>query len=111
MRRLSRSRVIDDLSYIVGRARPGVAARAWTVQGVTCVAERHSHAGASYGFHIEVLLLTAQRPAWRAMLVSEFWDAGDARTLHSGKWLKLLAGKQPDVMAWIERNREVETAG
>lgn len=105
MKRLSRAQVIGDLEFIVTRARPALNVRAWSVAGVSCEADRHSHIGRAYAFHMDVLVLTARRPAWKLLLASQFWDAGAAPTVHVGKWLKL-QDKQADVAAWIERNHD-----
>lgn len=106
MKRLSRARVIGDLEFIVGRERPALNVRSWDVAGVSCEASRHTCSGSAYGFHLDILLLRARRPGWKLLLVSEFWDAGAERTIHNSRWLKLLEGRQADVMAWIERNRD-----
>jgi hypothetical protein len=40
------------------------------------------------------------------ILVSEIWRRGDAETMHTTKWLKLLAGKPNDVLKWLSANRD-----
>jgi len=41
------------------------------------------------------------------IVVSKFWHRGNAKTLPSTKWLKLLSGKPTDVLKWIRTNAQV----
>ncbi len=104
MLRLSRARVIGDIEMIVDKACPGRGLHRWTAKGADCTVERHSFSGAGYGFQSEIFRLRA--PAWEVLLVSEFWRRGDGAAIHSTKWLKLLSGKNHDVLQWIAASRE-----
>lgn len=107
--RLSRARVINDVEFIVKNHRPSAIARSWSSAGALCRMERHSFGGADYGFHMEVLRVEVTgRGGWVLMIVDEFWEASETQTIHSSKWLKLLKGKQVDVLSWIDRNRDKE---
>lgn len=111
MLRLSRSRVIEDIEFIINRHNPVLGQRHWTADGVSCSLDKHSYLGGPYSFHTDVLrleTLPATRPNWQLMVVSEFWEDTTAETIRSTKWLKLLHGKQGDVVGWIARNRDTE---
>ncbi len=109
MLRLSRARVIGDIELIVNKACPARGLSRWTAKGADCAVERHSYSGGGYGFQAEILRVscpTASRPKWEVLLVSEYWRRGDGESIHATKWLKLLAGKNNDVLKWIGANRE-----
>lgn len=113
MLRLSRSRVIEDIEFIINRHNPVLGQRHWTADGVSCGVEKHSYLGGQYSVHIDVLrleTLPATRPKWQLMIVNEFWQDATEATIRSTKWLKLLHGKQGDVIGWIARNRDNELA-
>lgn len=110
--RLSRARVINDVDFIVKGHRRSPTARSWTADGASCSAERHSFSSDAYCVHTEVLhVAVSGRSGWTLMIVDEFWEAGESQTIHSSRWLKLLKGKQSDVLSWIERNHERELHG
>jgi hypothetical protein len=104
MLRLSRARVIGDIETIVNKACPARGIHRWTAKGADCNIERHSFSGAGYGFQSEILRL--RHKAFEVLLVSEFWRRGDGEAIHSTKWLKLLSGKNNDVLKWIAGSRE-----
>jgi hypothetical protein len=96
MLRLSRSRVISDIEFIVNNPGPPLGQRKWISKGAECSVDRHSVCGGVYGFHIDILQvhLTAARSSnWKLLIVSEFWQDGAGGTSHSAKWLKILLGK------------------
>ncbi len=104
MLRLSRARVIGDIEMIVNRACPARGLHRWTARGADCTVERHSFSGAGYGFQSEILRV--RHSAWELLLVSEFWRRGDGEAIHSTKWLKLLSGRNNDVLKWIAGGRD-----
>lgn len=108
MLRLSRSRVISDLEFIVNNPGTALGQRRWTSKGAECSVDRHSFAGEDYSFHVDILQIripSTGRPSWKLLIVSEFWQGGNGGSLHSTKWLKLLHGKPGDVLKWISTNR------
>jgi hypothetical protein len=112
MARLSTRRMIGEIERIVEEGVPvGQDLRQWYVHGVDCTRERHRHSGPFYDFTIEVLMVDSQRctrAGWRLMLVTEWWHApGDGRDeWRATKWLKLVAGRQSDVAAWLRHYRD-----
>ncbi len=108
MLRLSRSRVISDIEFIINSPGPPRGQRKWTSKGAECSVDRHSFSGNVYSFHIDILQIrstAAGRSNWKLHIVSEFWQDGDGESTHSTKWLKLLLGKPNDVLKWISANR------
>ncbi|WP_298357020.1 hypothetical protein [Rhodoblastus sp.] len=108
MLRLSRARVIGDIERIVNEACPARGLHRWMAKGAECTVERHSFSGSGYGFQSEILRVRypATHPNWEVLQVSEFWRRGDGEAIHSTKWLKLLSGKNNDVLKWIAGSRE-----
>ena len=109
MQRLSRSRVISDIEFIINSPSPAVGKRKWTSKGAECSADRHSFVGAVYSFHVDILqvhLYATGSPKWKLLIVNEFWQGGEGESIHSTKWLKLLRGKPSDVLKWISANRD-----
>jgi hypothetical protein len=101
---LSRTRVIRDIEFVVNRPGPALGRRKWAAKGAECSVDHHSFSGELYGFHADILhvrMPATGRLIWELMLVTEFSRGGDRETLHSTKWLKLLSGKQVDVLRWI----------
>ena len=103
---LATSRMIGQILQVLRDGSPGHEARSWRVGPVACSRDRHRHAGASYTFGIEVLQAHgAERghPPWRLAIVSERWWAGESDVLiRDTTWLKLIAGKAADVVAWLK---------
>lgn len=108
MQRLSSSRVINDIEFIIDRPNPALGQRKWLAMGAECSIERHTFLGEVYGFHAEVLqirLPATGRASWKVIIVSELWQANDGENIHSTKWLKLLLGNPAEVLKWISANR------
>jgi hypothetical protein len=106
--RLSRSRVINDIEFIVNNPSPVLGQGKWTSKGAECSVDRHIFAGEVYSFHVDILqvrLPATGSPKWKLLIVSEFWQGGEGESIHSTKWLKLLRGKPGDVLKWISANR------
>jgi hypothetical protein len=106
--RLSRSRVICDIEFIIKNQGPAVGKRRWTSKGAECSVDRHNFAGEVYSFHVDILqvrLPATGAPKWKLLIVGEFWQGGDGESIHSTKWIKLLHGKPGDVLKWISANR------
>jgi hypothetical protein len=71
-------------------------------EGVECTRASHRHSGPDHSVTIDVLTLRHRgngRP-WHLILVSELWRAG-AVDLRATRWLKLVAGRQQDVLSWL----------
>jgi hypothetical protein len=109
MLRLSRSKVINDIEFIVDRPIVGVGPLRWETKGVDCLAERHAYRGQMYSFDLDVMRVRSQgvaRAKWELLIVTEYWrDAAD-ENIHTTKWLKLRTGKAADVTKWIADHRE-----
>jgi hypothetical protein len=106
--RLSRSRVISDIEFIINTPGPALGQRKWTSKGAECSVDRHSFAGEVYSFHVDILqvrLSTTGSPKWKLLIIGEFWQSSEGESIHSTKWLKLLHGKPNDVLKWISMNR------
>ena len=109
MLRLSRARVLGDIDFMINDPGPALGQRKWTAKGAQCSVDRHSYAGEIYGFQTDILHIrmpATVRVAWELVIVTEFWRRGDGETMHSTKWLKLLAGKPTDVLKWISASRD-----
>ena len=109
MKRLSRSRVINDIELIVKAPVVGLGKHQWETRGVECVLDRHSYHGDLYSFDVEVLRIewaAARSRKWQVYVVTEFWRTKDDENTRMMKWLKLTAGRSADVVSWIVENRE-----
>jgi hypothetical protein len=109
MKRLSRSRVINDLERIVKTPVAGLHRHQWEARGAECFLDRHSYHSELYSFDIEVLrvrLTGSRRPKWSLYVVSEIWRGDPDEEARFVKWLKVTTGKSTDVMKWIVENRD-----
>ena len=109
MKRLSRSRVINEIERIVKAPVVGLGKHRWETRGVECVFDRHSYHGDLYSFDVEVLRIehvVKGRRKWQVYAVTEFWRAEGDENTRMTKWLKLTSGRSADVMSWIVENRE-----
>jgi hypothetical protein len=109
MLRLSRALVIQELERLVDDSVGHIGRHEWSVRGVDCRRERHSHSAPAYSFDLDVLNLRAKGDAggaWELFIVTEFWRSGAGASMHSPKWLKLVRGKPNDVLKWIKNHRE-----
>jgi hypothetical protein len=92
---------------------PGAKLSQWVVAGVACRRERHSFAGAGYGFAVEVFQLTrCGRRSWALLVVREFWwgaQAGEPlKRLH---WARPIGGRRVDILAWfLEQEGKLDRA-
>ena len=111
-------RKIGDASFfrIVDRLLEAGTTRtprtSWIIDGVNWRRERHSYAGASHGFTIEVTTGTrALKPAWTLVVVKEYWRDAGGESMKSPQWAHIEAGSRADVVAWLERQeRNLERA-
>lgn len=111
-------RKIGDASFfrIVDRLLdPGITRTPrvrWSIDGVNWLRERHSYAGASHGFTIEVTTGTrAAKPGWTLVIVKEYWRDAGGESMKSPQWAHIEAGGRADVVAWLERQeRKLESA-
>ncbi|PWB79796.1 MAG: hypothetical protein C3F11_19840 [Methylocystaceae bacterium] len=109
MLRLSRSRIINDIEFIVDRPIAGVGPLRWETKGVECIAERHAYRGQTHSFDLDVMRVRLQSPSrskWELLIVTEYWRGAEGENIHTTKWLKLTVGKKADVAKWIAVNRE-----
>lgn len=109
MLRLSRALVIDELERLVDDSIGRVGRHEWSFRGVDCRRERHSHSAPAYSFDLDILNVRAkggQDGRWELFIISEFWRSADGTSMHSPKWLKLVAGKPADVLHWIKIHRD-----
>ena len=103
-------RKIGDASFfrIVDRLLEAGTSRtprtSWSIDGVEWQRERHSYAGASHGFTIEVTRGTrAAKPGWTLVVVKEYWRDAGGESMKSPHWAHIEAGSRADVVAWLER--------
>jgi hypothetical protein len=111
MRRLGNARTILEIEAIAAAARGGPQEFRWMAGGVECTRASHRHSGPDHSVTIDVLTLRHRgngRP-WHLILVSELWRAG-AVDLRATRWLKLVAGRQQDVLSWLAECGEPATA-
>ncbi len=79
----------------------------WSIDGVEWLRERHSFAGASHGFSVEVTTGTkAAKPTWTIVVVKEYWRSGSGQDLKVLQWAHVEAGRRADVVAWLERQEK-----
>ena len=94
-------RIVDRLLE-VGTSR--VPRTAWSIDGVEWRRERHSYAGASHGFTVEVTTGSKTGIApWTMLVVKEYWRSGRGEELKSHQWAHIEAGRRADVVDWLER--------
>ncbi len=108
MQRLSSSRIISDIEFIINRPGPALGQRRWAAKGAECSIDRHSFTNELYSFHVDILQIRLPATgcaSWKLLIVREFWQGSDGESIHSTKWLKLLLGKPTDVLKWISANR------
>ena len=94
-------RIVDQL---LARDAKRATATHWTIDGVDWRRDRHSYAGASYGFSVEVT--TGSKPApggWVLMVVKEYWRAADGESIRTGQWAHIEKGSRSDVVAWLQK--------
>jgi len=109
MLRLSRALVIQQLELLVGDSKGGLRRHEWSARGVDCRRERHGHSAPGYSFDLDILNLRSKGGVggrWELFIVTEFWRSADGTSMHSPKWLKLVSGRQSDVLGWIKKHRE-----
>jgi len=108
MLRLSRALVIQEIELLIDDSMGHIAQHEWSVRGVDCRRERHSYSAPAYSFDLDILNVRAKGAAdgrWELFIISEFWRSADRASIHSPKWLKLIAGKPTDVLKWIKNHR------
>ena len=94
-------RIVDRL-LVSGTGRTPTVR--WSIDGVPWQRERHSSAGASHGFTIEVTTgIRAATPGWTLVIVKEYWRDAGGESMKSPQWAHIEAGRRADVVAWLER--------
>ncbi len=109
MLRLSRALVIQEIELLIDDSMGHIGRHEWSVNGVECRRERHSYSASAYSFDLNILNVRAKGGAegrWELFIISEFWRSADRASIHSPKWLKLVAGKPSDVLRWIKNHRD-----
>jgi hypothetical protein len=109
MLRLSRALVIQEIELLIDDSLSHIGHHEWSVRGVDCRRERHSYSAPAYSFDLDILNVRAKGGAdsrWELFIISEFWLSADRVSIHSPKWLKLIAGKPADVLRWIKSHRD-----
>ena len=109
MLRLSRALVIEELERLIDDSIGRIGRHEWSFRGVDCRRERHSHSAPAYSFDLDILNVRAKGGRdgrWELFIISEFWRSADGTSMHSPKWLKLVAGKPADVLHWIKIHRD-----
>jgi hypothetical protein len=77
----------------------------WTVDGVTWMKERHSFAGQTHSFIMEVFTGTfSGQGSWSLMVIQEHWWKEKLERSH--RWVLLTSGRQSDVMAWLKKQEK-----
>lgn len=109
MLRLSRALVIQEIELLIDDSMGRIGRHEWSVNGVECRKERHSYSASAYSFDLNILNVRAKGGAdgkWELFIISEFWRSADRASIHSPKWLKLVAGKPSDVLRWIKNHQD-----
>ena len=111
-------RKIGDASFfrIVDRLLEAGTTRmprtSWSIDGVEWQRERHSYAGASHGFTVEVTTGRATGAApWTLIVVKEYWRSGRGEELKSHQWAHIEVGRRADVVVWLERQERRMASG
>lgn len=107
MLRLSRSRVINDIEFLIDEASPTTGRQSWTANGAGCSVDRLSFANEAYNFYVRILQVRVPatgRANWKVFIVSQSWQDSEGKDIYSTKWLKLVSGKPGDVLKWISAN-------
>src|SRR5262249_35358928 len=93
-------RVFD---LLLSTSNPGLKRSRWTCDGVELARERHSFAGSSDGFAVDIVTLQhAGRRGWSMMVTKEYWWAGaESKSLKSLRWARPLLGQRRDILAWM----------
>jgi hypothetical protein len=101
---------IGDASFfrIVDRLLNAGTGRApkthWSIDGVEWQRERHSYAGATHGFTIEVTTgIRSGRPGWILRVVKEYWRDGRGETTKDLHWAQVEAGSRAEIVEWLKR--------
>jgi len=77
----------------------------WTVDGVKWTRERHTFAGLTYSFNIEVCTGTyTGHGGWSLMVIHEHWWKGSQQ--RSQRWVLLTSGQSADAMAWFKKQEK-----
>jgi hypothetical protein len=93
---------------LLAAANPNLTLSSWSHDGVACARERHSFAGGTHRFAVEVVTLTRPgRQGWTLMVVKEFWWAGNRdKELRNTRWAQLLSGRRDDALGWMRKQQE-----
>jgi hypothetical protein len=93
---------------LLAAANPNLALSSWSHDGVGCARERHSFAGGTHKFAVEVVTLTRPgRHGWTLMVVKEFWWAGNReKEPRSTRWAQLPSGRRDDALGWMRKQQE-----
>jgi hypothetical protein len=85
----------------------------WSIDGVEWQRERHSYAGATHCFTIEVTTgvhaggVRSGRPGWTLRVVKEYWRDGRGETTRDLHWAQVEAGSRPEIVEWLKRQERL----
>jgi hypothetical protein len=108
--RLSNSRTISDIEFVIRAPSPGSDITEWKAHGADCAREIHRYVGQTYSFYFEILhvqLAAPSRKPWQIVVIKEHWhffqSKADQRLTKS---LKIIHGKQADILDWMRLHRD-----
>ena len=90
---------------LIASKRGSPTATGWRIDEVAWKRERHAYSGSDHSFQIEVHRLEARSATpWTLFVVVErWWTEGQDGLIRSNNWVKLVAGKRTDALAWFAR--------
>lgn len=116
VRTLSDSSFFRVFNLLVATGNPGQRRQSWTVDGVRFERERHTFAGKTHSFAIDVFSVSQTgRCRWSLTVAKEiWWTANHEHMIKMQNWSKLTDGSRRDVLAWLRAQerameRQVDT--
>jgi hypothetical protein len=110
MPRISNVRTIADIEFVINAPSAGSDQAAWKAHGVDCSRDRHRFSSQTYSFSFELVHLRSggsARAKWYVVIVTERCRFPQSRTeSRTTKPLKVIYGRQADVLSWMRRSRE-----
>ncbi len=98
-------RIVDRL-LSAGTGR--VPTSRWSIDGVEWQRERHSYAGATHGFTLEVTTgVRPGPPGWRLRVVKEYWRDGQGEATRDLQWAQIEAGSRGEIVEWLKRQERL----
>lgn len=110
MPRISNARTIADIEFVIAAPSAGSDKERWKAHGVECSRDRHRFSSQSYSFSFELVHLRFSAPSrarWYAIIITEQWRFPESRVeSRTTKALKMIYGRQADVLTWMRKSRE-----